>query len=192
MLYHLTKLDNLDNICKHGLLSRKELTKRENIIFSDIADAKILEGRELFNLDNKIPFHFHTYSAFDFAVKDRNRGDEFIYLCLGREVARNMHAKILPLHPLSKSNSAIILYDYDEGFSKIDWEAMKKDGNKDEYIKCTKMAECLLDSPLSIENIQQIIVKDKQIETKVRDILNENKIVHQQPYVNISQYCFRK
>lgn len=66
LLYHLTKLKNLDSIIKNGLLSRNELISK-NIDFSDVANKDIIEKRK--NINDYIPFHFHQDSAFDVYVK---------------------------------------------------------------------------------------------------------------------------
>ena len=64
LLYHLTKLDNLDDIIKNGLLSRKSLLE-SNTSFADIADPEIITKRDVHELDDYIPFHFHPYSDFE-------------------------------------------------------------------------------------------------------------------------------
>lgn len=45
-----------------------------------------------------------------------------IYLCFDRELAKLNHFKILPIHPLSLDEC--VLYEYDEGFQKIDWDTL--------------------------------------------------------------------
>lgn len=68
LLYHLTSIDNLDSIFENGLLPRKYVRENE-IGFKDIADPEIIDKRELLGLDKYTPFHFHPYTAFDYAVK---------------------------------------------------------------------------------------------------------------------------
>ena len=68
LLYHLTKLSNLDSIIEHGLVSRGIL-ERNGAAFADVADPEIMRKRKEFGLDTYIPFHFHPYSSFDVAVK---------------------------------------------------------------------------------------------------------------------------
>ena len=68
LLYHLTRLSNLDSILEHGLISRK-LVKDNGVRFFDIADSEIISKRTELGLDEYTPFHFHPYSSFDVAVK---------------------------------------------------------------------------------------------------------------------------
>lgn len=48
-----------------------------------------------------------------------------MYICISRELARRNNFKILPKHPLSLENCQ--LYDYEEGFKRIDWDTMAKE-----------------------------------------------------------------
>lgn len=188
LLYHLTKLDNLDSICKKGLLSRKSL-EDENGDFSNIADSAIIAKRRERGILDLIPFHFHAYSAFDYTVMNKYPNDNFIYLCLHRDYARKNNFKILPRHPLS--TVSIELYDYSSGFNEIDWDAMAIENNDDEYVKSVKMAECLAPSPIGIDTISKIGVPNEEIESKVNSILEYNNIENR-PYVNINKEWFDK
>jgi hypothetical protein len=53
-LYHITHINNLENILKNGLKSRNKLLSQD-IDFEDTADCKIVEKRGILN--NYIPFH---------------------------------------------------------------------------------------------------------------------------------------
>lgn len=140
LLYHLTELKNLESIIRFGLVPRKVL-QENTVIFEDIANPEIIVKRERLGLDEYIPFHFHPYTAFDLAVKKQHANDEMMYICISRELARRNNFKILPKHPLSLENCQ--LYDYEEGFKRIDWDTMAKVGLSDQVSKQTKMAECL-------------------------------------------------
>ena len=120
LLYHLTRLSNLDSILEHGLVSRK-LVKDNDVRFFDIADQEIISKRTELGLDEYTPFHFHPYSSFDVAVKSTYSDEEFIYICITRGLAKDNNFKILPRHPLNNEEN-YQLYDYDEGFEAIDWD----------------------------------------------------------------------
>ena len=136
LLYHLTKLKNLDSILENGLLSRK-LISDLNLKFGDVADQEIISKRTELGLDLYTPFHFHLYSSFDNAVKNRYKDDDFIYICILREAARYNNFKILPIHPLSLEHCQLL--DYDEGFERIDWESMETYGTEESHIKHVKI-----------------------------------------------------
>lgn len=188
LLYHLTKLKNLDSIVKHGLMSRKELIENK-IIFGDIADIHIISKRQKLALDMYIPFHFHPYTAFDYAVKQANTKEDLIYLCVRREDAAKMGFQILPKHPLSKSEYH--LYDYEKGFQLIDWDAMTGPDIENDA-KQVKMAECLSKETLPISSFHSIYVRTELIKDKVSEILKSNNVDLQKPYINVNEGMFRE
>lgn len=168
LLYHLTDINNLPSIIKYGLLPRIELPKF-NISFSDIADPKIIGERRISHLDSYIPFHFHPYSAFDTVVKSSHPDKNFIYLCITREFARREGFLILPKHPLSrKEREQCTPLPYDEGFNNIDWDTMSKTNEQlkansinEDYAKQVKMAECLANRCIKIEEFACIFTSEE-------------------------------
>lgn len=67
LIYHLTKLSNLDSILELGLLPREDMLKK-NISFDDVANKEIITKRSMLGLNKYTPFHFHPFSSFDVAV----------------------------------------------------------------------------------------------------------------------------
>ena len=181
LLYHLTKLDNLESIIKYGLLPRKKVIEQK-INFGDIANSEIISKRTELGLDAYTPFHFHPYSAFDVAVKHTYQEQDMIYLCLERELTRMNRFKILPLHPLSAEEC--ILYDYDEGFQRIDWGTMMEKNRTDDYAKHVKMAECLTEKIIPINYFICIYVPSEDVKEKTIYILNENGVDFPPPFIN--------
>lgn len=183
LLYHLTRLSNLESILEHGLVSR-EIVKNNDIHFFDIADHEIVTKRGELGLDRYVPFHFHPYSSFDVAVKNTYANEEFIYICISRETARNYKFKILPRHPLNKEET-YQLYDYDEGLEAIDWDTMHTPGTEETYIKSVKMAECLTDQVIPPERFQCIYVKNDETKSSVEGKLTAKGIIKKPPYVDV-------
>lgn len=189
LLYHLTKLDNLESIIKYGLLPRKKVIEQK-INFGDIANPEIISKRTELGLDAYTPFHFHPYSAFDVAVKHSYQEQDMIYLCFDRALARMNHFKILPLHPLSAEEC--ILYDYDEGFQRIDWGTMMEKNRTDDYAKHVKMAECLTEKTIPINHFKCIYVPSEDVKEKTMYILNENGIDFPPPFINAMGVWFNE
>lgn len=183
LLYHLTQLSNLDSILKYGLISRKSVMGNEGQFF-DVADGEIITKRTKLGLDEYTPFHFHPYSSFDVAVKNKYRDKEFIYICITREVAKHNSFKILPRHPLSVDENHELL-NYTEGFEAIDWDTMHTLGTEDRYTKSVKMAECLTDLIVPANLFQSIYVKSEETMEIVKSKLDSNGIKNIPPYVNI-------
>ena len=188
LLYHLTKLDNLDSILEYGLLPRK-LILENSVKFRDVADAGIINKRTELGLDGFTPFHFHPYSAFDVAVKHSHNSQEMLYICITRELARDNNFYILPQHPLS--NGEIKLFSYDEGFDKIDWDTLTQKNRTDTYAKEVKMAECLTDLIVPPEFFHCIYVPSEEVKELVIDKLKKHGINYTPPHVTVQETWFK-
>lgn len=187
LLYHLTKLSNLESIIEHGMLPRRKVIE-QRLQFGDIADAQIISKRQELGLDIYTPFHFHPYSAFDVAVKHTYRNEDMIYLCITRRKAQLDNYKILPKHPLSVSECQ--LYNYDEGFERIDWETLQEKNRLDGYAKQVKMAECLTEKTIYINEFYCMYVKSDIVRDKVLRILNDNGVDFPPPNIYIQEVWF--
>lgn len=185
LLYHLTRINNLDSILAKGLLSRK-IVKNNNVNFCDVADKEIISKRTMLGLDEYIPFHFHPYSSFDVAVKNTYQGEKFIYICISRNKAKYKKFKILTRHPLNLEEC--MLMDYEEGFDAIDWDTMHSKGREDDYDKKVKMAECLTNLSVPAKFFQCIYVSNNETKLSVEKSLEEHGITKKPPYVNVAKW----
>lgn len=180
LLYHQTKLNNLESIIKNGLLSRAKIIS-QNLPFEDVADPQIIEERIENGLDVFVPFHFHPRTTFDYKIRYDHPDESFIFLCMYRDRAKNCNALILPAHPLSNMQPKI--YSYSEGINIIDWDTMElKQGNTG-YNSQVRMAECLIKDEVNIRDISIIYVKDETDKDCVEDILRQNSIHHIKVYI---------
>lgn len=187
LLYHLTELKNLESIIRFGLIPRKVLLEN-TVTFEDIANLEIIVKRERLGLDEYIPFHFHPYTAFDLAVKKQHANDEMMYICIRRELARRNNFKVLPKHPLSLEDCQ--LYDYEEGFKRIDWDTMAKVGLTDPDSKQTKMAECLSAKVIPVDCFQCFYVPSEQSKEFAENTLRAYGIKFPPPFVNVMPQWF--
>ncbi|MDD3138228.1 MAG: DarT ssDNA thymidine ADP-ribosyltransferase family protein [Lachnospiraceae bacterium] len=186
LLYHLTKLSNMESIINDGLLPRKYLFEKE-AIFEDVADPKIITKRTELGLDCYTPFHFHPYSSFDVAVKNTYSNEKFVYICISRSLAQFNNFGVLVKHPLSQDEC--VIYDYDEGIKLIDWETMKMVGVESDYAKNVKMAECITNKRIPAELFQCIYAPDEETKQIVESLLTKKNITEHPPYVNV-QGCW--
>lgn len=189
LLYHLTKVSNMEAIINYGLLPRRYLLEQD-MVFGDVADPQIITKREELDLDKYTPFHFHPYSAFDVAVKNTYSTEKFVYICIKRALAEFNNFKILIKHPLSQQEC--ILYDYADGINNIDWDTMEKAGTTDEYSRNVKMAECLTDKCIPADLFQCVYVPDEETKQYIEKLFQNKGITEQPPYVNIQLKWFEK
>ena len=187
LLYHLTELKNLESIIRFGLIPRKVLLEN-TVTFEDIANPEIIVKRERLGLDEYIPFHFHPYTAFDLAVKKQHANDEMMYICISRKLARKNNFKVLQKHPLSLEDYQ--LYDYEEGFKRIDWDTMAKIGLTDSDSKQTKMAECLSAKVILVDCFLCFYVPSEQLKEFVENTLRAYGVEFPPPFVNVMPQWF--
>lgn len=187
LLYHLTKLDNLESIIKYGLLPRKKVIEQK-INFGDIANPEIISKRTELGLDAYTPFHFHPYSAFDVAVKKTHAGEEMIYICITRNLARRNNFSILPKHPLALEGCQ--LYDYDEGFEMINWDILTSVGQNDVEARNIKMAECLSPLVIPVDAFQCIYVSSEETKNRVTNLLKQKGVIFPPPFITVMSQWF--
>lgn len=166
-IYHLSSLENLESILSNGLLSRSKL-KSESYDFCDIADQEILEGRAQNGLDKFVPFHFFSKNPFDGKVQSSRRDEAFFYICVTREKAQSSGYSILPTHPLAKEHPQ--LFDYENGFQKIDWQRMNTRDYRDQETKLICMAECLSPATVQPHDFDKLIFKTSEHEAHAKKI----------------------
>lgn len=190
-LCHLTKLENLDNILKYNLISREALIDN-GIYFKDVADAEILDGRSLNNLQYYVPFHFYAGNPFDWKVQNNHKNSNFIYICITRELAEYNNFKIIPMHPLSMNPFKI--YNYKEGMKEINWNLMETRNYRDPKCKQICMAECITELTIPYEHFQSIAVKDEKtkeiVENKIKKYECINGKKHHNIHIDVRPYWF--
>lgn len=173
LLFHLTALDNLPSIFQRGLLPRADI--EEDIHFLDVTDPTIIDERdELMGLDQYVPFHFIPYTPFDYAVKGSHRNTEFVYITVKREFARETGWLILPGHPLGTDRDDIQLFSYDEGFDKVDWDAIAiyaDNAEADSHVHNAKMAECLSPARVSMADFFAVYCRNDEIKQRITEMV---------------------
>jgi hypothetical protein len=160
LIYHLTSFQNIEGILSKGLLPRSQISD-----FVDIADNEIVEKRELFSINDYVPFHFFARNPFDGAVQKANPKEQFIYITVSRSIARSLKFKILPIHPLAMDNLSI--YDYDSGMAAMDWDLMEQRDYRKQSCKLACLAECIFKGTLSPDYFFGIVAATSSIKRKI-------------------------
>ncbi|EHM0051170.1 TPA: DarT ssDNA thymidine ADP-ribosyltransferase family protein [Klebsiella aerogenes] len=179
-LYHLTDINNLENIFTEGLKSRNLLRG-----FSDVADPDIISSRHALRLEEFVPFHFFARNPFDGRVHRDNPDKTFVLITIHRNYAQANRWSVIPRHPLS--GSAITLLDYETGMATIDWETMNRRDYSDDNCKCICMAECLSPTTVPARDFNSILVSDEETETAVNTLKQAHGL---SMYVNNRPYMF--
>jgi len=180
LLYHLTKIDNLESILNLGLLSRRSLEDK-NKKFKDITEKTAVESSKELELDKFVPFHFSPYTSFDNVDREKF-SDNLIYICVDRECAKNKNFKIIPKKPINTDK--IELMNFNAGMEEIEWKYMGKCYDCNDEITEIRGAECVTEDCVSMDSVFSIYVKDQETETRVMNVLKK-KNKSEDIYVNI-------
>lgn len=171
-LYHLTDLSNMDSIIKYGLMSRTTLQKMVTG-FIDVADQDIIVKRG--KLEEYVPFHFVPKTPFDYVVKRNHDDKQFVYICVEKSFARREKSYILLSHPTS--NYAQEPCSFDEGINLLDWDSIEDPyAYMNPVSKQNKMAECIIEEPVTADHFAVIIVPDEATAKKLCDLYTKNGV----------------
>ena len=176
LLYHITHLNNMPSIFKHGLLSRCQLRQNSNLNFVDIADQEILAKRENYGdpPSQYVLFHFYPKNPFDFAVCHENHSENMVLITIRRSlcISRNSFF-IIPSHPLDIDQPEI--YPYKEGISRIRWDILDAESTRDydnAEIRKACMAECITLNTVPVKDFAYLYVYNKKAKEKLQNCLN--------------------
>jgi len=189
LLYHLTALSNIESILMHGLKPRASLSEN----FRDVAEQDIINFRNQNNISNLIPFHFFVGTPFAGRVQKDNMDEEFIYITLHRNTAKNKknNFKIFPTHP--KHMNPLQIFDYDAGLEEIDWNLMDKRDYKDIECKEVCMAECVgIHSSVPADAFHSIIVKSEETKKLLEELCQKlyNNNCKPKFFIDVNNYNF--
>lgn len=143
LLYHLTTMNNIENILKLGLLPRSELVAK-GLVFDDTANQDILLRRKEQALDEYVPFHFFIKNPYDGAQFKKHPETDFVYITIYRKFLENSDKGfIIPKHPLSEAHHTLEVIPYAQGFDKIDWNMLVLRDYSNQECKRACMCEAL-------------------------------------------------
>jgi hypothetical protein len=161
LLYHLTRLTNLQSILQIGLLPRARLRD-----FADVADPEIIASRRAHGLEEYVPFHWFARNPFDGRVQADHPGVSFAIITVRRALAESENWTVIPCHPLA--NTGPELLSYKQGVAAIDWETMNKREYHDRHCKSVCMAECLSPRPVQSADFFKIYAPDEDVAAKIQ------------------------
>lgn len=162
LLYHITDIQNIVSILRHGLIPRRLLNN-----FVDIADPGILQIRATLNLDTMVPFHFFAKNPFDGRVQSDLDG-EFVYITVRRNYAASQNWLIIPCHPLANEQPQIM--SYTEGMETINWSLMDRRNYQERECRNVCMAECLSPAPVTPNHFFAIYTKTDHAKNLINQI----------------------
>ena len=194
LLYHLTHIDNVASILKHGLASRNKIMRSKlRNQFVDVADPEIIRSREEHNdhLLDYVLFHFYARNPFDGAVCQKF-GSENMAITVYRTLHNKQNFYIIPMHPLNREIPEIL--SYEEGIQKVRWDILDNVSSRDYHdqeIKNACMAECITDSLVHADDIAYVFVYSEEAKQRIERELgrSDSRIkVSENMFPNLRRY----
>ncbi len=146
LLYHLVKLQDMEQIVKDGL--------QPDMLIGD----KSYTG-----------FDFHAYAPEAVMEQQEHPDTVYAYVCVTREYASANGYQILMKQP---QDEAVHTYSYEEGIAMIDWDAMEEqtgDEGRGEVL-------CVTEQKLPDAEISCVYVPDEESAVKLREICKNTVI----------------
>ena len=191
--YHLTHIENIPRILKHGLYARDWLEAFE-IPFIDITEPYKVERRRRLGLTAFVPFHFFPWNPFDIVklLQTLELEGSFVYITITPKQAKKLQSKVVFGFP--NMNNDIYLQPLDDiSISKID----KVRTNTDFTVQKNRydaLGECLIPDIVPVENFASIITAsddDKTITELYFTEPNQCPVIVHPGYFNISKSTAR-
>lgn len=144
LLYHLVKLQDLEQIVKEGLKPDVQ-----------VGDKKY------------VGFEFHTYTPAAVKAQRENADEVYAFVCVTREYAWKQGYQIVMQETTEMKPQ---IYSYEDGMGKIDWEAMENpESENDKGIVC-----CVTEQAVSYAEISYIYVTDEESADWLKQLCREN------------------
>ncbi|MGN0140960.1 MAG: viroplasmin family protein [Roseburia sp.] len=140
LLYHLVKFEEIEQIIKTGLCP----------------DLQIGENRY-------VGFDFHAYASAAMNQQRENPKTTYAYLCVTREFASAQGYRIL-IKQLQ--DTASHMYSYEEGISKIDWDAMEEQTGEDGK----EAVLCVTEKTVPYTEISYIYLPDEESAAQLKEL----------------------
>jgi len=176
-LYHMTHINNLDNILKNGLKSNTEV-KKHNLIKVDISDNDVNDRRvrpePIYKrkIHDYVPLYFNPRNPMLYKRLDLQ--DDIVILGINKKIFHKEKVIFTDGNAASNSTSFFNNINYLEN---INWSCIKNDyWNKYEDGKRIKCAEVLVPNKIETQFIDKIFCNNpatkKIIETKLKEYKN--------------------
>lgn len=167
-IYHMTHIDNLENILKYGLLSHHNNAVNHNIDNPEVNDRRnFYEPIYNKNVHDYVPFYFNPRNAMLYVNRDKQ--DEIIILAFDRNL---IYKKGSLFTDGNASVQGTRFYKDIKDLNKLNWQCLKsKYWNDFEDGKRLMMAEVLVPDNVNIKYLKKIYCKNIFTQSRVDDLV---------------------
>jgi len=170
-IYHMTHIDNLQNILQYGLLSHNN-----NVAITRIDNEEVNSRRNFDdpiynkNIHNYVPFYFNPKNPMLY-VK-RNIQENLVILAFNRKLIYSDYA-IFTDGNVSVNGTQF--FNDINNLDQLNWECLNAETWYDfEDGKRTRMSELLILDKVSIDNLQKIYCNSEKTKQNVEKLLDNN------------------
>jgi hypothetical protein len=164
-LYHMTHIDNLENIFKYGLLSHNNKHKKVDISNRDVnARRNKRETIYLKSIHDYVPLYFNPRNAMLFYNQKRHDKDIIILALNPTSIIDNYKDSFI-FSNQNCSTDGVLFFNKLEKLKEIDWETLRsyswtQNKEKEVYIRQVMMAEFLVYEKISQQHFEKIYCQD--------------------------------
>lgn len=189
-IYHMTHIDNLQNILEHGLIAHDNIYKIVDISNTEVNSRRV-KIEPIYNkpIHYYVPFYFNPRNAMLYK-NQRIFGDKIIILGFNREIL--LLKNTVYTNSNAAANETYYTNNVNELFNHnfIDWnnvfsDSWNNNGIQDYKLKQKMMAEVLVPQKVEIKMLCKIICIDNTIESY---ILNNYNIENIEITIDKSKY----
>jgi hypothetical protein len=167
-LYHMTHIDNLENIFKYGLLPHNNKHKKVDISNRDVnARRNKIETIYFKSIHDYVPLYFNPRNAMLYR-NQKEHDNNIIILALNPTSIIDNYKNNFIFSNKNCSTDGVIFFNKLEKLKEIDWETLRSHSwNDDTYIKQVMMAEFLVYEKISQQHFEKIYCQDLDIAKKL-------------------------
>ncbi len=159
-LGHMTHIDHLKSIFKHGLLAHHNPYKTRDISNTEV-NARRNRKESIYGraIHDYVPFYFNPRNAMMY----RNKDEDVIILAFSKKLLLGNNVVFTDKNAAA---STVKFYHNINDLQKIDWSIVQSQSwnGKPETVKQTMMAEVLVYNSVSIKNLLGIYCKDSMMQ----------------------------
>ncbi len=195
--YHITHIDNLDSIIKHGLLSTNEKNHRQ-IHHHNIANEQIQNRRRDMEVPvglggavhDYVPFYFAQRTSMFLSVIKTKAVDQYEMIIIAISIDKLLDLPAVFTDAAASTNEPPKFYSHLGNLSNLNWELIdSKDwGSNNEREKQQKMAEVLIHNQVHINDIAYFRTFDDRARQRI--IEKYMKYNLNAPHIDINLYHY--
>lgn len=172
-LYHLTHVDNMPSILKHGLLSHNDA---RGLVMEDLSDLDVQDRRANHPpLDDRRPLHDYVCLYFNprnpMLYRRREHQDDIVILCLDRRLLEQSSTFFTDGNAAA---GATKFFNHPQDLAKLDWDYIQKREywNNSEDGKRKRCAEILVPDAIPFDEVRRVCVRTDSTQTRLGELMS--------------------